>query len=120
MRLVDIPQNKPVIEQIRDRDSYLAILRQGAKYAKYLLGEPEDEMRDFYTKGMWIPMVSKVRYALLCFGINNPENEHPYHTFCEIHMSKGGSCCLDDYEGNAVLIDCLDHLQNEIDSRQGN
>ncbi|WP_154929895.1 hypothetical protein [Gimesia maris] len=118
MRLVDHPQNKPVVKQIQDVDSYHVILRQGAKYARYLLGEPDDDMRDYYTEGMWVPMMSKVRYALMCLGINNPENEEPYHRFCEIHMTRGESCSLTDYRGNVVLRECIHQLELEIKTQQ--
>ena len=54
----------------------------------------------------------------MCLGIKNPENEEPYHRFCEIHMTRGESCSLTDYRGNVVLRECIHQLELEIKTQQ--
>jgi hypothetical protein len=112
--LRDDPINAPLLSIAADPAKYRGYLEHGLKYADYLLGYPEGWLSDFYKRGVFVPMLSRVRLALTLIAIKNPENEAIYHDFSSIGAKGADHLSLAGFRSDKRVLAAHDAIKDEL------
>lgn len=114
IRNIDDPINVPIFKQIEDLESYNIILNRAYQDAQYLNGYPIDKLKFLYSINAWHPMMSKVRYGLLCISLKNPKFQKYYDEFCAIYYNHGPDFGLKDFKNHPNLLSAIELISIEL------
>ncbi len=97
-----------------DDSEFRGYLKHYLRYADYLLGNPPPEFHRFYEEGMYVPMLTKLRYVLLLISERCPEKRVIHDEYCSL-WAGGREVSLAVLRGNVKVANARAAILEELE-----